>query len=72
MPSSLLLRLPPPFDVWERALDQANCGHDSVLSLGEDTSPEALAKRASTQVWGDTIRKVSTPLPSLRITQPTH
>lgn len=60
MPPSLLLRLPPPFDAWECALDQANCGHDSVLSLGEDTSPEALAKRASSEAWHDSIRRVST------------
>ena len=59
MPTSLLLRLPAPFDAWERALDQVNCGHDSVLSLGEDTSPEALAKRASSEAWGDSIRRVS-------------
>ncbi|KAF8330068.1 Indoleamine 2,3-dioxygenase [Cantharellus anzutake] len=49
-------RLPSPFDAWERALDLVNCGTDSVVSLGEDASSEALAKRTSTERWQESIR----------------
>lgn len=53
-----LARLPAPFDAWECALDLVNCGHDSVLSLGEDTASDAVAKRASGEQWRESIRKV--------------
>ncbi|KDQ10601.1 hypothetical protein BOTBODRAFT_178074 [Botryobasidium botryosum FD-172 SS1] len=43
-------RLSAEFELWEQALDKANC-QNSVLSLGEDYSPEALAKRDSSAQW---------------------
>src|SRR5258708_5400592 len=56
----LCARLPTPFDAWEPALDLVNCGTDSVLCLGEDTSSEAQAKRDSSQQWQQSIRAVRT------------
>lgn len=59
MPSSAICtRLPAYFEAWEQALDLVNCGHESVLVLGEDTSSEALAKRASSEAWRKSIREV--------------
>lgn len=40
-------RLPPAFDLWESALASAN----DALSLGEDNSTEAVAKRESSRLW---------------------
>lgn len=54
-----LSRLPSAYGPWEHALDQVNCGLDSVLALGEDTSPEALAKRESSERWRQSIRDVN-------------
>lgn len=56
---SPITRLPAAFEAWELALDLVNCD-DSILSLGEDTSPEAEAKRESSAIWRENIRAVST------------
>ncbi|KAF8315144.1 IDO-domain-containing protein [Clavulina sp. PMI_390] len=56
MPGTIGARLPAHYDAWERALDLVNCGHESVLSLGEDTSADALSKRASSEAWRQSIR----------------
>lgn len=49
-----LTRLPPAFDLWEDALDVVN-RPNGVLSLGEDMSNEALAKRESSRKWRENI-----------------
>ncbi|KAG8745610.1 hypothetical protein FRC10_007501 [Ceratobasidium sp. 414] len=49
-----LARLPPAFELWEQALDAANRPH-GVLSLGEDMSEAALAKRESSRKWREHI-----------------
>lgn len=55
LPSRPLHRLPEAFDFWERALSDAA----SMLSLGEDESPEAISKRAGSEQWRARIREVS-------------
>lgn len=52
-----LARLPPAFELWEQALDAAN-RPNGVLSLGEDVSIEAIAKRESSQKWRENIASV--------------
>jgi hypothetical protein len=52
-----LARLPPAFELWECALDAAN-RPNGVLSLGEDVSQEALAKRDSSRKWRESIASV--------------
>lgn len=54
-----LTRLPPAFDLWEDALDAVN-RPNGVLSLGEDMSDEALAKRDSSRKWRENIASVCT------------
>ncbi|KAG9082724.1 hypothetical protein FRC06_004882 [Ceratobasidium sp. 370] len=49
-----LSRLPSGFELWEQALDAAN-SPNGVLSLGEDMSDEALAKRESSRKWRERI-----------------
>ncbi|KAF8605440.1 Indoleamine 2,3-dioxygenase [Ceratobasidium sp. AG-I] len=49
-----LARLPPAFELWEQALDAAN-RPNGVLSLGEDVSTEAVAKRESSRKWRENI-----------------
>ena len=63
LPSIPLQRLPEAFDFWERALSDA----PSVLSLGEDESPEAIAKRESSEQWRARIREVSVVDPFMKI-----
>lgn len=53
-PRQPLPKLPHAFDIWEDALRNAN-GH---LSLGEDESETALAKRAFGERWRDMIQSV--------------
>ena len=52
-----LARLPPAFELWEQALDAAN-RPNGVLSLGEDVSTEAVAKRESSRKWRENIASV--------------
>jgi len=47
-----LERLPPDFDLWELAL--ASAGDE--LSLGEDDSPNAMARRESSRRWRSQLR----------------
>ena len=54
MPSKPLPSLPPKYHMWERALSQA-C---DVLTLGDDESEEALARRDKGDEWRLTIRSV--------------
>ncbi|QRV87994.1 indoleamine 2,3-dioxygenase [Ceratobasidium sp. AG-Ba] len=49
-----LSRLPADFELWECALDAANAPN-GVLSLGEDMSEQALAKRESSRKWRESI-----------------
>ncbi|KAL5529495.1 hypothetical protein ACEPAG_5480 [Sanghuangporus baumii] len=53
VPASPLPRLPLAFDFWERALAEA----PDVLSLGDDVSEEAVAKRESSELWRQRIRE---------------
>jgi len=54
VPKSPLQRLPSSFDFWERALDRAH----QDISLGEDDTDAAVAKRASGERWRENVRKV--------------
>ncbi|KAG8863148.1 hypothetical protein FRB96_009330 [Tulasnella sp. 330] len=54
-PSSPLPHLPTPFDRFEALLDLVN-RPDGPLSLGEDMSEEALARRASGAKWRAQVR----------------
>lgn len=54
-PPRPLSRLPAPFDLWERALVDTQ----GALSLGDDESPAAIAKRLTGERWRSAIRSVS-------------
>lgn len=54
VPRSPLQRLSGSFDFWERALERAHLD----ISLGEDDTDAAVAKRASSEKWRENIRKV--------------
>ena len=54
-PSKPLPRLPEQFAVWEHAMSSAQ----GNLSLGDDESPAALAKRSYGERWRATVRSVS-------------
>ena len=58
LPPKPLERLPPAFELWERALADAN----DTLSLGEDDSEEAVSKREASEQWRQRLREVSTDL----------
>ena len=60
-PPEPLPKLSGPFLKWECALKQAQ----QVLSLGEDESADALAKRPEGEFWRKTIRSVSCRHPEL-------
>lgn len=62
-PSSPLPHLPAPFDKFEALLDLVN-RPDGPLSLGEDVSEAALARRASGAKWRGQVRAVSRNIPS--------
>lgn len=49
-----LERLPPDFDLWELALASAS----DALSLGEEDSPNAIARRDSSRCWRSQLRNV--------------
>ena len=53
-PRRPLQRLPAKFEIWERALAEAN----AYLSLGEDQSDEAMRKRPAGEAWRCNIRAV--------------
>ncbi|EJD02196.1 Indoleamine 2,3-dioxygenase [Fomitiporia mediterranea MF3/22] len=53
IPAYPLQRLPLAFEFWERALSQA----PDVLSLGDDISEEAVAKREGSELWRQRIRE---------------
>ncbi|KAH8117075.1 Indoleamine 2,3-dioxygenase [Phellopilus nigrolimitatus] len=53
MPAYPLQRLPLAFDFWERALTEA----PEILSLGEDVTEDAIAKRAGSELWRQRIRE---------------
>jgi indoleamine 2,3-dioxygenase len=54
-PRQPLTRLPSAYAAWEVALSEAA----EQLSLGEDDSDEAIAKRASGELWRSRVRSVS-------------
>ena len=54
LPAIPLRRLPDSFEFWERALAEA----PDVLSLGDDISEDAIAKRESSELWRQRIREV--------------
>lgn len=55
-PPQPLPALPEPFARWEQALADAQ----GALSLGDDESPEALAKRQAGERWRARVKSVST------------
>ena len=55
LPPAPLERLPPAFELWERALADAN----DTLSLGEDDSEEAISRREASEQWRQRLREVS-------------
>ena len=57
-PSKPLPHLPLPFKLFEDVLAIVNCVN-SPLSLGEDNSEYALARRDSSERWRSTVRAVS-------------
>lgn len=57
-PRRSLPHLPPPFDIWEQALSEAN----SKLDLGEDDSEDAVGRRHLGEAWRSNIATVSVTL----------
>jgi indoleamine 2,3-dioxygenase len=55
LPPAPLQRLPPAYELWERALADAN----DTLSLGEDDSEEAVSRREASEQWRQRLREVS-------------
>jgi indoleamine 2,3-dioxygenase len=53
-PTTPLSRLPSSFDLWEDALTSVV----GRLSLGQDASEEAIAKRELSQKWRDEVKSV--------------